>query len=120
MGCLAANQVDHLVIEFDTEDLAACRIGDCVLVARAQVVVATDHGELWQELERQEAFIPFAEDIFYGFLDVLLYLKVRWIIGAGEKTPLHVDGAVNLGYCDCVELLFVKPPDILGPALGRL
>ena len=45
---------------------------------------------------------------------------IRWVLGAGEKTPLHVDSAVNLGYCDCVELLFVKPPDILGPALNRL
>ena len=52
MGSLAANQVDHLVVEFDAEDLAACRIGDCVLVARAQVVVTTDNCELWQDLKR--------------------------------------------------------------------
>ena len=47
MGCFAANQVNHLVVELDAQDLAASRIGDCVLVARAQVVIATDHGELW-------------------------------------------------------------------------
>ena len=52
MGSLAANQVDHLVVEFDAEDLAASLICDCVLIARAQVVFATDHGELWQELKR--------------------------------------------------------------------
>ena len=52
MSCLAANQVDHLVVELDAEELAACRICDCVLVARAQVVVTTDHGELRQELKR--------------------------------------------------------------------
>ena len=94
MGCLAANQVDHLVVELDAQDLAACRIGDCVLVARAQVVVATDHGELWQELERQEAFIPFAEDIFNGFLDEFLYLIIRWIFGIGEEAAFKIDGTV--------------------------
>ena len=47
VGCLAANQVDHLVVELDAQDLAACRIGDCVLVARAQVVITTGNGELW-------------------------------------------------------------------------
>ena len=52
MGCLAANQVDHFVVELDAEELAACRICDRVLVARAQVVVATDNGEFWQELKR--------------------------------------------------------------------
>ena len=120
VGCLAANQVDHLVVELDAQDLAACRIGDCVLVARAQVVVATDHGELWQELKRQEVLVPLAEDLSYGFLDALLYLKVRWIIGVGEETPFEVNGAVNFGHCDCSDLLIAKPPDVPGPPLGRL
>ena len=52
MGCLAANQVNYLVVELDAKELAACRIGHCVLEARAQVVVATDNGELWQGLKR--------------------------------------------------------------------
>ena len=52
MGCLAANQVHHLVVELDAKDLAACRIGDCVLVARAQVVVTIDNRELRQDLKR--------------------------------------------------------------------
>ena len=42
------------------------------------------------------------------------------MFGAGEKAPLEVDGAVNLGDCDCIELLLVKPPDILNPPLSRL
>ena len=52
-------------------------------------------------------------------MDAFLYLIIRWIFRARKKAPFHVDGAVNLGDCDCVELLLVKPPDILGPALGR-
>ena len=53
-------------------------------------------------------------------MDAFLYLIIRWIFRARKEAPFHVDGAVNLGDCDCVDLLFVKPPDILGPALGRL
>ena len=52
MGSLTTYEVHHFVVEFDSEDLAASIISDCVLVARAQVVFATDHGELWQELKR--------------------------------------------------------------------
>ena len=52
MGCFAAYQVNHLVVELDAKDLAASRICDCVLIARAQVVVATDNCELWQDLKR--------------------------------------------------------------------
>ena len=52
MSCLTANQVNHLVVELDAQDLAASRICDCVLVARAQVVVTTDNCELWQDLKR--------------------------------------------------------------------
>ena len=52
MGCFAANQVNHFVVELDAENLATCLISHCVLVARAQVVVTTDHGELRQELKR--------------------------------------------------------------------
>ena len=37
-----------------------------------------------------------------------------------EKAALEVDGAVDFGHCDCVELLIVKPPDVPGPPLGRL
>ena len=52
MGSLTTYEVHHLVVEFDAEDLAASLVCDCVLIARAQVVFATDHGELWQELKR--------------------------------------------------------------------
>ena len=83
MSCLAANQVDHLVVELDAQDLAAGRIGDCVLITRAQAVVATLDSELWQELKRQEVFVPLAEDLSNGLLDALLYLKVKWIFGVG-------------------------------------
>ena len=52
MSCFAANQVNHLVVELDAKDLAASRICDCVLVARAQVVVTIDNRELRQDLKR--------------------------------------------------------------------
>ena len=83
MSCLAANQVDHLVVELDAQDLAAGRIGDCVLITRAQDVVATLDSELWQGFKRQEVFVPLAEDLSNGLLDALLYLLVRLIIGVG-------------------------------------
>ena len=44
-------------------------------------------------------------------MDALLYLIVRWIIGIGEEAAFEIDGAINLGYCDCIDLLFVKPPN---------
>ena len=52
MSCFAAYQVNHLVVELDVKDLAASRICDCVLVARAQDVVAFFNRELRQDLKR--------------------------------------------------------------------
>ena len=53
-------------------------------------------------------------------MDALLYLIIRWIIGIGKEAAFKIDGTVYFGNFDCVELLFIKPPDILSPALGRL
>ena len=52
MGCFAAYQVNHLVVELDAKDPTASRICDCILVARAQVVVAFENRELRQDLKR--------------------------------------------------------------------
>ena len=64
MSCFAAYQVNHLVVELDAKDLAASRICDCVLIARAQVVVAADDCELWKEVQREEVAVPPLEYLF--------------------------------------------------------
>ena len=44
-------------------------------------------------------------------MDAFLYLIIRWIIGIGEEAAFEIDGAINLGHCDCIDLLFIKPPN---------
>ena len=44
-------------------------------------------------------------------MDALLYLIIRWIIGIGKEAAFEIDGAINLGHCDCIDLLFIKPPN---------
>ena len=34
------------------------------------------------------------------------------MIGIGEEAAFEIDSAINLGYCDCIDLLLIKPPDI--------
>ena len=53
-------------------------------------------------------------------MDALLYLMVRGIFGIWKEAPFEIDGAIDLGYCDCIELLLVKPPNILSPPLDCL
>ena len=45
---------------------------------------------------------------------------IRSIIGVGKEAAFEIDGAINLGHCDCIELLLVKPPYILSPPLDCL
>ena len=45
-------------------------------------------------------------------MDALLYLIIKWIIRIGKEAAFEIDGAINLGHCDCIDLLFIKPPDI--------
>ena len=52
VSCLPANKVQHLVVEFDNEELAAHSVKDRVLVARASDVVTAPHSKLWQGNER--------------------------------------------------------------------
>ena len=44
-------------------------------------------------------------------LDALLYLIIRTIIGIGKEAAFEIDGAINLGHCDCIDLLIIKPPN---------
>ena len=36
---------------------------------------------------------------------------IRSIIGVGKEAAFEIDGAINLGHCDCIDLLFIKPPN---------
>ena len=53
-------------------------------------------------------------------MDTLLYLIIRWIIGTGKEATFEIDCAINLGHCDCIDLLLIKPPDIKSILLDRL
>ena len=44
-------------------------------------------------------------------MDAFLYLIIRWIIGVGKEAAFEIDGAINLGHCDFIYLLIIKPPN---------
>ena len=45
---------------------------------------------------------------------------IKWIFGAWQEAAFKINRNINFGQCDCVDLLFVKPPAILSPPLDRL
>ena len=105
MGGVPGDQVNHLVVDFDGQNVLLSRIFDNELEAGVKDVSPSDYPEVLEPLTGQEVGGARAEHIVDGLLQLCLDDTVCWFECLRQEGTLQVDCNIIFGQLDLIELL---------------